>query len=131
MPVRAGRPSHERQANPVSDFEEPEEKEPKIRVLLCTCPSADAEGLATFLVETRLVACVNIIPQVMSLYRWEGKLHRDAESLLVIKCAKKGHKKVIEAIVQKHPYDVPEVIALNVKGGNADYLEWVERTGIR
>ena len=101
------------------------EDEPKIRVLLSTCPQSVAEDLARFLVENRYAACVNIVPQVTSIYRWEGKLCQDAESLLVIKCPKKRAKDAMKALVEKHPYDVPEVVALNVKGGHKDYLDWV------
>ena len=104
------------------------EKEKKIRILLSTCPQTVAESLARFLVENRHAACVNIIPQVTSIYRWEGQLKQEAESLLVIKCGKKGLKKVIAALVEEHPYDVPEVVALTVKGGHPDYLDWVNQT---
>jgi periplasmic divalent cation tolerance protein len=99
--------------------------EPEVRVLLSTCPPADAERLAAFLVERGLAACVNIVPGVTSVYRWEGKVTRDAESLLVIKCPKHRVDEVTKALVEEHPYDVPEVIALKVKGGHAPYLSWV------
>jgi len=106
---------------------EPEEdkKASKIRVLLSTCPQGVAEELAKFLVESRLAACVNTVPQVTSIYRWEGKIQREAESLLIIKTSKEGAKRAMQALIEKHPYDVPEVIAITVKDGNPDYLEWV------
>ena len=65
---------------------QPTHPDPKVSILLSTCAPADAERLASFLVGTGQVACVNIVPQVTSIYRWQGKLERDAESLLVIKC---------------------------------------------
>jgi len=104
------------------------EKEKKIRILLSTCPQAAAEPLARFLVDNRHAACVNIIPQVTSIYRWEGQVKQEPESLLVIKCGKKGLKKVIAALVEEHPYDVPEAVVLTVKGGNPDYLDWVNES---
>lgn len=97
----------------------------KVRVLLSTCPQEKAEELATFLVESNLAACVNIVPLVTSVYRWEGKLQKEPESLLVIKCPKSTAKAAVEALVEKHPYDVPEVLVLATKGGNPHYLAWV------
>ena len=102
----------------------------RMRVILSTCPPAAAEGLATSLVEKGLVACVNIIPQVTSIYRWEGKLMREGESLLVIKCSEARVEEVTAAILAEHPYDVPEVVALKVKEGNPDYIEWVVSSGV-
>ena len=102
-----------------------EEDEKKVCVLFSACPPDEAERLATFLVEKHHAACVNIIPAVTSIYRWEGKLEREAESLLVIKCARDRVREVTEALLKEHPYDVPEVIALKVRGGNPAYLNWV------
>jgi len=100
-------------------------QEVKVRVLLSTCPQAKAEELATFLVESNLAACVNIVPLVTSVYRWEGKLQKEPESLLVVKCPKATAKAAVKRLVEKHPYDVPEVLVLATKGGNPDYLDWV------
>jgi periplasmic divalent cation tolerance protein len=100
-------------------------KDVKVRVLLSTCPQAKAEELATFLVESSLAACVNIVPLVTSVYRWEGKLQKEPESLLVIKCPKTTAKTAVKRLVEKHPYDVPEVLVLATKGGNPDYMDWV------
>jgi periplasmic divalent cation tolerance protein len=97
----------------------------KVRVLLSTCPQGKAEELARYLVEQRLVACVNVVPQVRSFYWWEGKMEADDESLLVIKCPQEVTKTATRALVDKHPYDVPEVVALDVTDGNPDYLAWV------
>lgn len=97
----------------------------KISVVFCTCPLEHAERLASHLVESSRAACINILPQVTSIYRWEGKINRDSESLLVIKCATETVPELTAALTREHPYDVPEVIALPVEGGNADYLRWV------
>lgn len=102
-----------------------DDPEKKICVLLSTCPRNDAERLASFLVENRHAACVNILPQVTSVYRWEGQVKHDSESLLVIKCPRDLAQAASEALVKEHPYDVPEVIVLKVKGGNPAYLDWV------
>lgn len=100
-------------------------KNKAITVILSTCPPDAAERLAAFLVENRYAACVNIVPQVKSIYRWEGKLQRDAESLLVIKCAAERSEEVASALVKEHPYTVPEVVCLPVSGGHGAYLSWV------
>jgi len=103
----------------------------KVCLVLSTCSPSDAERLAKFLVGNGHAACVNIVPQVTSIYRWEGKLENDVESLLVIKCAKDGVEALTQALVKEHPYDVPELIAFEVGGGNPAYLEWVlANTGI-
>lgn len=111
------------------DEKHDEKDEKKVCVLFSTCPPNEAERLAAFLVEKKYVACVNIIPAVTSIYRWKGNIERDAESLLVIKCARHRVKEVTEALVEEHPYDVPEVIVLKVKGGNPAYLNWVVESG--
>jgi len=107
------------------DEEENGQKPSKIRQLLSTCPPNVAEELATFLVENRHAACVNIVQQVTSIFRWEGKIQKEAECLLLIKCPKGAMKETLRVLVERHPYDVPEVIALTVKDGNPDYLDWV------
>jgi periplasmic divalent cation tolerance protein len=103
----------------------PEGSGTNVCVLLSTCPPAEAERLATLLVEGGHAACVNIAPRVTSIYRWEGKLQKDEESLLVIKCARARIEALREALVAAHPYDVPEVVALEVAAGHAPYVEWV------
>lgn len=114
------------------DDEEREEAEEKgrkkagkIRLILSTCPEDKAEELARHLVEGRYAACVNIVPLVRSIYRWQGRVETQAESLLVAKCAKRAAKRAMEALREKHPYEVPEIIGLTVKGGNPDYFDWV------
>lgn len=101
-----------------------------IRVVLCTVPPEKAEALARALVERRLAACVNIIPAVKSIYRWEKELCEDAESLLIIKTAEARFPGLMDFIKANHPYTVPEIIGLPVSDGNPDYLGWVlEETG--
>jgi periplasmic divalent cation tolerance protein len=99
--------------------------DPAALVVLSTCPREAAAGLAERLVAERVAACVNVVPAVESFYVWEGKLNRDAESLLIIKTAPDRLPALQEAILRAHPYQVPEVVVLDVKGGNPKYLEWV------
>jgi periplasmic divalent cation tolerance protein len=95
-------------------------------VVLCTCPDeAAAERMATALVEARLAACVNRIPGIASTYRWQGKICRDSEQLLVIKTTRERFEAVREHIVGLHPYELPEVIAVDIALGHAPYLAWI------
>jgi periplasmic divalent cation tolerance protein len=94
-------------------------------VVLVTAPRKDAERLAKGLVAARLAACVNVVPGVVSHYRWEGKVHKDAESLLVLKTRASKLGAVESWIKAHHPYSVPEVLALPVAGGSKAYLSWL------
>lgn len=95
-------------------------------VILITVPNAEVgERLARALVEERLAACVNRIPGLISVYRWQGKIERDPEELLVVKTRQELVSAVSERVKTLHPYQVPEIIALPVKDGSAAYLEWV------
>jgi periplasmic divalent cation tolerance protein len=94
-------------------------------VVLCTCPPAAADALARALVTARLVACVNIVPAVKSVYRWEGAVQSDTESLLIMKTGRGSVGALTAAIESQHPYDVPEVLALPIEGGSEAYLTWV------
>ena len=95
-------------------------------VCLATASSAEeAEKIARALVEEQLAACVNLVDGVRSIYRWEGKIEDGQEVLLVIKSRRHLLEDVIARVRALHSYSVPEVIALDVAGGNADYLAWV------
>ncbi|MCA9583178.1 MAG: divalent-cation tolerance protein CutA [Myxococcales bacterium] len=99
---------------------------PEVTVLLCSAPDrATAEHLATGLLERRLIACVNLIDQVTSVYRWEGKVETAQEVQLVIKTTAERAEAAQAWIVKNHPYDVPEVLALPVTAGHPAYLTWV------
>ena len=104
----------------------------EILVVYVTAPPAEAPALARGLVERGLVACVNIIPAVRSLYTWNGEIQDDEESLLVIKTTRAAFAKLRDTVVELHSYDVAEVLALPAVDGNPPYVDWVHasvRTG--
>ncbi len=97
-----------------------------IRVVLITAPRGKkADVLAEGLVKAKLAACVNIVPGVVSHYRWKGEMKRDAECLLVVKTTAAKLPALELWISTHHPYDVPEVLALEVAAGSIPYLNWL------
>ena len=96
-----------------------------VRLALVTCPVASAETLARALVEARVAACVNVLPSITSIYRWQGAVSRDTEALLLIKTTDVAFDALRREVLAHHPYELPEVIALDVAAGHAPYLEWV------
>ncbi len=96
------------------------------RIVLSTAGSEEeARKIAHQLVERRLAACVNIIPQIESVYRWHGKVETSREWLLLIKTTGAQFSMVRTAILDLHSYDVPECIALEIADGSEAYLEWL------
>jgi periplasmic divalent cation tolerance protein len=96
------------------------------RVVFTTAGSAEeAEKIAHALVERHLAACVNVLPQIRSIYRWQGKVEDAAEILLIIKTTAAKFPAVRDAIRELHSYDVPECIALPITDGAPDYLKWL------
>ncbi|MDT8321196.1 MAG: divalent-cation tolerance protein CutA [Xanthomonadales bacterium] len=97
-----------------------------VLVVLCSCPDiGSAEMLAAGLVEHRLAACVSILPSVRSVYRWQGKTIADSETLMLVKTARAALAGLESWLVEHHPYDLPEIIALPVQAGLPEYLDWV------
>jgi periplasmic divalent cation tolerance protein len=95
-------------------------------VVFVTAPTAEkAAELARTLVEEKLAACGNVVPGIRSIYRWEGKVQEDAEALLILKAPRKRLQELSDRVVQLHPYELPEVIALPIEGGNWKYLDWI------
>lgn len=96
-------------------------------VVLVNAPPAVAPAIARALVERRLAACVNVVPRVVSVYRWEGAVVQDEESTLLVKTRAALVDAIAAAMPELHPYAVPEVIALPIDAdrGNAAYLRWV------
>jgi periplasmic divalent cation tolerance protein len=96
-------------------------------VALCTCPDAhSAERIAMALIEERLAACVNRVAGVVSIYRWQDKVCRDDEHLLIIKTARERFDALRDRIVALHPYELPEVIALDIAAAHTPYLTWIQ-----
>ena len=100
--------------------------EPEVCVAFITAPDLEkATGIARALVEERLAACVNLLPGIRSVYRWEGSIEEDAEVLLVVKTRADRAGALVDRVVALHPYDVPEVVMLPAVGGSPAYLDWV------
>ena len=96
-------------------------------VVITTAPSeGTAEQLAQALVQDRLAACVQVLPGMTSYYRWEGKLEKSGEWLMLIKTTRNNLNGLTAKIESMHPYEVPEVVALEVAGGAGRYLDWVK-----
>lgn len=98
-----------------------------MRIVTSTCPSADAEALARTLVEERLAACVQIVPGVRSVYRWQGELHVDDEVQLWIKTAVVRIPDLVDRLADLHPYEVPEILVVDVDeaASHGEYVDWV------
>ena len=96
-----------------------------VAVVLVTGPDAELERLAERVVDERLAACANLFPGVRSVYRWEGKLARDDESMAVLKTTKAGLPALRARVLELHPYDEPEFLALPVELGSESYIRWI------
>ena len=99
--------------------------ESKEIIVLVTAPPTEAESLAETLVEEALVACVNILPGVKSIYRWQGSLCKDQECLLLMKTSSRLWDKLATRITELHSYDLPEILALPIELGSQAYLDWL------
>jgi periplasmic divalent cation tolerance protein len=98
----------------------------RILVCLCSCPDrGSADAIAETLVSERLAACVNLLPGMSSVYRWEGRIERGEEVQLLIKTTPARLEALQARLCTLHPYDVPELIALEAVGGLSAYLHWV------
>ena len=96
-------------------------------LVITNCPDETiANAIALALVEEKLAACVNILPRVQSVYRWQGAVESASEVPLLIKTAADRYQALEAAIRTRHPYDTPEIIALPISQGLPAYLNWVE-----
>lgn len=96
-------------------------------VVLVTVPNDEtADKLAEALVGERLAACVNVVGGVRSVYRWKGAVERDQELLCVCKTTRAGFERLRARVVELHPYELPEVIALPLAEAHAPYVEWIK-----
>jgi periplasmic divalent cation tolerance protein len=99
------------------------------RVVLTTCGSIDeARSIAQTLVERQLAACVNVIPQIESVYRWQGEVETATEWLLIIKTTAGAFNRVRDALSELHSYELPECIELAIEDGSAAYLKWIDES---
>jgi len=97
-------------------------------LVVTNLPDSDsAFNIARHLVQLRLAACANVLPGVTSFYEWEGKLEEAREHTLIVKTVRARYDDVERAILERHPYSLPEIVAVDVTGGLPGYLEWVER----
>ena len=87
----------------------------------------DARKIANFLIEEQIVACVNIIPNVISIYRWKGKIEEEKEFILIAKTVDENVIKTIKRIKELHNYELPDIIAMPVNNGYDEYLEYIKR----
>jgi len=103
----------------------------QFRIALVTAPDLKtARGLARAALEAQLIACANLVPRVESHYRWQGKIERSSEVLMILKTTAKCLKPLEKLIVAQHPYDTPEFVILELRGGNNKYLNWL-KTGCK
>jgi periplasmic divalent cation tolerance protein len=100
------------------------------KVLVFTTAGSDAEArnIAMELVERRLAACVNIVPRIQSVYRWEGKVESAEEFLLMIKTTDARSADIKAALRELHSYDLPECVVISMQDGSAEYLKWIEQS---
>lgn len=97
-----------------------------VLLILTNCPDeASANAIALALVEERLAACVNLLPRVQSIYRWQGAVESASEIPLLIKSTATHYPALEQRIVALHPYDLPEIVALPITDGLPAYLNWL------
>lgn len=95
-------------------------------VLITTSSEDEAKSIATILVNERLAACVNIVPLVRSIYRWEGKVHDDRETLLIVKTSRGKFQSLSKRVSEIHSYTAPEIIAIPIVTGARKYMDWLD-----
>jgi len=106
-----------------------EREEDRWQIVLTTAGSDDqARSIARALVERRLAACVHVTPSGCSIYRWKGRVEEEDERMLVIKTAARLFPALREAVRELHSYETPELLALDVRDGDPDYLRWLRES---
>ena len=101
------------------------ENEEKVVIYITTGTDEEAQKVAEELLKQRKAACVSILPGVSSIFWWQDKLDSDQEILLIVKTKASLVDEIVRLVTEIHSYDVPEIIALPIMGGNRDYLEWI------
>lgn len=98
-----------------------------VAVMMTAGSQEEAEKIAQALVGELLAACVNVVPGVTSVYRWEGAVQSDQEWLLIAKSQREVLEELVQRVQALHSYDVPEIIALPITGGSETYLHWIDQ----
>ena len=98
-----------------------------MKLIITTCPEKDAEGIADLLLAEKLAACVNISGLVKSKFWWKGKIDSQTESVLLIKTRDEFAGRLMKRIKEIHAYEVPEIVSLDVKEVDQEYLAWIEK----
>lgn len=99
------------------------------RLVFCTCPDRETGlNIASVVVERRLAACANLVPGLTSVYHWQGRIHQDEEVLLLIKTPATRFEALREALLELHPYELPEIIAVPISEGLPAYLNWIDQS---
>jgi periplasmic divalent cation tolerance protein len=97
-------------------------------VFFVTVPTKkEGERIAEVLIERKLVACVNILNEIQSIYRWKGEVHQDKEFLLLIKTTEEKSDELIKTIEEIHSYETPECIGIRIQKGSKEYLKWINK----
>ncbi len=97
-----------------------------VAVLITTATGEEAQRIADIIVGARKAACVNIVPQVHSKFWWQGEIESATEALLIVKTRAPLLEELIALVKANHSYEVPEIIALPIAGGNREYLQWID-----
>lgn len=97
-------------------------------IIYCTCPDIEtANKISRLLISQHMAACVNQVPGITSVYEWEGKIEENNEVLLLIKSTEERFASIERLVTEEHPYELPELIAVPVSKGLADYLDWIKQ----
>lgn len=97
-------------------------------IIYCTCPDIEsANKISRLLISQHMAACVNQVPGITSIYEWEGKIEENNEVLLLIKSTEERFDLIERLVTEEHPYELPELIAVPVTKGLADYLDWIKQ----
>jgi periplasmic divalent cation tolerance protein len=97
-------------------------------IIYCTCPDIEtAANISRLLISQHMAACVNQVQGITSIYEWEGKIEENKEVLLLIKSTEERFDLIQQLILEEHPYELPELIAVPVSKGLPDYLDWIKQ----
>jgi len=97
-----------------------------VKLVMCSFPDiGKARQIGTHVIERQLAACVNLIPEIESIYSWKGKIESEKEVLCLFKTTNQNYPRLEAEILDLHPYETPEILLLDIGGGSRDYLDWV------